>query len=56
MIQEEAQFLVCDVRKIQMIHNLRLLLAPASTTGLSSEEIYDDYEEVTVTGAIHLRT
>jgi len=52
MIREEAQFLVCNVRKI---HNLRLLLAPASTTGLSSEEIYGDYKEVTVTGAIHLR-
>jgi len=27
MIREEAQFLVCGVRKVQMIHNLRLLLA-----------------------------
>lgn len=48
MVREETQFLVCCVRKVLTIHTLRLLLALASTTGLSSKEIYDDYEEVAV--------
>lgn len=56
MIQEEVQFLVCGVRKVQMIHNLRLLFALASITDLSSEEICGDYEEIAATGAIHLQS
>lgn len=57
MIREEES--VLSMRRQESTsdaHNLRLLFAPASTTGLSCEEICGDYEEVAATGAIHLRS